>query len=297
MSKKRWFFLIGFVFLFTLLSGLGVFVYRQTYIRNQMFEPFPSSDQIALIPWIRLELNEATFHKDWNEHVFHGETQYALERDEHGEIFLKASSKGTSSVLFREVNAKSSDRPFLTWEWKALQFPSNKKNETLAAKSDNDFAARVYVVFGGGLPINSNIIQYVWDDYFPERTFGESPFFAKTKILVVQSGKNESGEWVRERRDLIMDYKRLFGKFPKANLVAIGLMSDSDNTQTASEAYFRRLEIQKPEDATLLPPLGKRNGNPVLQFFGTVRNGIQSGFKNGVKTSSTWVQSLKNFRN
>ena len=255
-----------------------------------------SSEQVALVPWLRLEFNEPTFFKDWNEHEFNGKSDYKIELDEGAEPFLHASSQATSSVLLRQVHVQSSERPFLTWEWKAKQFPSNKKSQKLGAKSDNDFSARVYAIFGGGLPFNSEVIQYVWDDHFPEGTFVSGPFSGKTKIFVIQNGK--TSDWVREKRDLAADYRELFGKPLKANLAVIGVMSDSDNTHTQSEAYFRRFEIQKPEHLELLegsvPVSGKQSGNPMAQLFGTVRNGVQNGVQNGIKTSSKWFETLRN---
>ncbi len=287
------------VFCFVFLSAAGIFVYRFYFQNPVSFTSVSSSDQVALISWIRLEFNDSTFFKDWNEHVFHGKSDYQIEFDEHGEAFLHASSETASSVLLRQVSAPSSERPFLTWEWKVTRFPSNKKNQKLGAKSNNDFPARVYAIFGGGLPFNSEVIQYVWDEHFPEGTFASGAFSAKTKIFVIQNGKmNPDSGWISEKRDLAMDYRELFGKTLKGNLAVVGVMSDSDNTGTQSEAYIRRLEIQKPKDIALLQTAGfeskKKNINPIFQLFQGVRNGVQGGVQNGIKTSSKWFETLRN---
>ena len=289
--------LIAFCLVF--LSAAGIFVFRRYFQNQTSFTSLSSSEQVAVIPWIHLEFNDSTFFKDWHEHAFHEKSNYQIEFNEHGEAFLHASSETASSVLLRQVNVPSSERPFLTWEWKVMRFPSNKKNQKLGAKSDNDFSARVYAIFGGGLPFNSEVIQYVWDDHFPEGTFASGAFSAKTKIFVVQSRKMNPGSgWISEKRDLAMDYRELFGKPLKGNLAVIGVMSDSDNTGTQSEAYLRRLEIQKPKDIALLQTAGfeskKKNNNPIFQLFQGVRNGVQGGVQNGIKISSKWFETLRN---
>ena len=59
----------------------------------------------------------------------------------------------------------------------------------------------------------------------------------------VQSGTDEKGEWVLEKRDVVSDYEMLFGKAPSKDVVGVGLMVDSDNTETEAEAYYRRITV------------------------------------------------------
>lgn len=269
---RKWFPLL------ILLIGFGVasLIYLLSTQPKSLLSPV-LSDQVSFLPLIRFEFKDTAPSsvgylangkmglsrflgkmgksvapsnlEQWKEHVFHGKTLYQVETGENNETIVHAVSQATSSLLFQEINVKRSDRPFLTWEWKAIRFPSNKKNEILASKSDNDFAARVYAVFQGRTPLTSHMIQYVWDDYFPDGTYVESPYSSKVKIVVVQSGRpNSSDGWVREKRDLVKDYEMLYGNPPRGNLIAVGLMSDSDNTGTVSEAYYRRLSIEKPKN-------------------------------------------------
>ena len=177
--------------------------------------------------------------------MFEGKSRYEVKPARDGTNALFASSRGTSSAIFREVNIPISERPILSWEWRAAKFPSRKKNQVLADKSDNDYAARVYVVFGKNNPWMSDMIQYVWDDYFPKGSHGQSPYSNRVKILVVEHGKKGADEWKKERRDLVQDYEMLFGKHPHHPVRAVALMSDSDNTHTDSEAVFRWIRLEK----------------------------------------------------
>ncbi len=240
--------------LFLLVISIAAFLFFKFRIQSRIF---PSNSNVSPVetvfkPVIHFDFDQTVFFKEWKEHNLHGKTSFKIERDEHGEPFLRAVSRSASSIIFRKVDVKISERPFLSWEWKAIQFPSNKMNQVLAAKSDNDYAARVYVAFKGLTPFTSDTIQYVWDDHFPEGAHTSSPYSGRIKVLVIHHGPIDSasnGSWVFEKRDIIKDYEALYGKRPRANLIAIGFMSDSDNTRTVSEAHFRRLTVErsKPE--------------------------------------------------
>jgi hypothetical protein len=198
-------------------------------------------------PFIRFPFDTETLFTDWKEKAYKGKTSYEVLEDEDGENILKALSSGTSSGWFKDVVVDMSRRPFLTWSWKVATFPSNKVHDTFDASEDNDFGARVYAIFKGKLPLSYHVIQYVWDDHYPEGTVGSSPFGKGVHYLVVENGKKSSaGEWITEQRDLVRDYEMLFGTQLQKDLVAIGVMSDSDNTGTETEAYFRNLAIELP---------------------------------------------------
>jgi len=206
--------------------------------------PMPSGQPVFGEPIHRFAFESPQELEGWEERVFDGKTEYQIVSDSGGGFALKASTRGNSSGLFRAVHVPVSMRPMLTWEWKVTQFPTNKKNEKLGAKADNDFGARVYVVFEGRIPMTADIIQYIWDDHFPEGSQGRSPYSRRVKYLVVENAKAGAADaWVKEERDIVRDYEMLFGKKPRRELSAIGVMSDADNTKTQAEAYYRNMAI------------------------------------------------------
>ncbi len=187
--------------------------------------------------------------QEWRHQKFKGESLYEISSDETGENVLKSSSRGTSSGIFRKVNIDIEKNPILVWKWKVTEFPSNKKNKKFASKLDNDYPLRIYAIFEGKTIFTSDIIQYVWDDHFEEGTYSASPYTKRVKAFVVQkSSAEDPQEWVREMRDIRKDYEFLFGKKPTKNLKAIGIMSDSDNTMSQSEAFMKNIEIYKLVD-------------------------------------------------
>ena len=136
------------------------------------------------------------------------------------------------------------ERPRLSWEWKVIEFPTNKKNEVLGDKMDNDYAARVYVMFKGSTILTSEVIQYIWDDHFEEGEWRDSPYSSRVKLLVVEKGISDNDDgWVAEERDLYEDYRFLFGKAPSKPLSAVGVGSDSDDTKSTSIVLITGLTV------------------------------------------------------
>jgi hypothetical protein len=257
--------------LFASFGAAAFFIYEQATARvqsSESVEGFSQTDSKKAIVDFRFDDSEKL--KEWKDREFKGKTKFEIV--EHlGEKVLRASSEGTSSALYHQVEVPIAMRPWLTWEWKVTKFPSNKKNKRLADKSDNDYGARVYAIFKSknDLPFKQDIIQYIWDDYFEEGTYEDSPFLKSVKILVVQKGPNLGGGWVSERRDLYNDYKKLFDREPKRDVVVLGLTSDSDNTGTSSEAFFKGLtiEVLANQPVVISQPVAVEEG-----MFGKTKN-------------------------
>jgi hypothetical protein len=208
----------------------------------------------------------------WKEHIFHQKTKFEIKPASEGEIALRSASQNASSAIYQDVDVAPDQKPILSWEWKIVKFPSNKQNKIFGAKSDNDFGARVYVIFGNRKnPLFSNVIQYVWDDYFPEGTSAKSPSSGRVRLLVLRKGNQlPTGGWYAEKRDLVQDYEKLFGKIPNQNLKVVSLMSDSDNTKTESEAFFRSISLKSSQDEVALAAKSGEQGWVNFNFFSDV---------------------------
>ena len=182
---------------------------------------------------------------DWHEHVFNKKSRYKIEPDEQGETALHASSRDTFSFIFKIIKVPVRSHPILSWEWRAVKFPTGKKYQGLGAVGENDFAIRVCAVFAKNNPFATKIVQYVWDDHYPIGTHDKSPYSDNVRMLVVHSGPPQPKTWALESRDLIKDYELVFGEPPSGSLRAISIVSNSDDTHTESEAYVRRIWINK----------------------------------------------------
>ena len=91
--------------------------------------------------------------------------------------------------------------------------------------------------------MNIQSIEYIWDESLPEGTIITSPYFKGLKLIVVESGKKNIERWVYEKRNIYDDYKKAFGRPPRRRVSAIALMTDSDNTLSTAEAFYRNIKV------------------------------------------------------
>ncbi len=160
-------------------------------------------------------------------------------REEDGNRFLRGDAGGLSVQIGFKTEWELEKYPYLNWKWRAVTLPEGSDEHE---KSGNDNALGLYVVFGGW-PIPKNI-KYIWSETLPVGTELPSPFTSRTKMLVLRSGEDNIGEWVEEERDVLEDYRRLFGE-PEATPTArgIGILTDSDNTDTEAVGDYDDIRI------------------------------------------------------
>lgn len=179
----------------------------------------------------RFSQNELT---DWKTKVFSGETQYALTNTD-GRTVLHAESTAAASGLFREIKIDLSKTPILHWSWKVDNVLTNIDEHT---KAGDDYPARVYVVFSGGVAFwRTRAINYVWSNNQRINSNWRNAFTENAQMIAVQSGATETGRWVNQKRDVLEDYRRLFGKDP-SNVDAVAIMTDTDNTGATASAWY-----------------------------------------------------------
>ncbi len=219
-------------------------------------ETIPQADGHTLL---HISFTEPASLKGWRAYTFNGKSNYEVEKDRSGQMALHASSKSAYSALFKIVNIPLSAQPQLSWEWRVVKFPSNKKSPDLGADGENDFALRICAIFGKNNPFNTDVIQYIWDDRFPEGTSAPSPYDKNVRMLVVHSGLPASPEgWVKETRDIAQDYEKLFGKKSFDHFRAVAIMANSDDTRTESDAWLKEIRVETPPGVHYQPKRPRR---------------------------------------
>ena len=131
----------------------------------------------------------------------------------------------------RAVQVDLTRTPWLAWEWKALDLP---EHGDVRQRKLNDQAARIFLMFEG-----MKGVLYVWDTVSPVGTESrpdELDIFDRV-LIVVRSGQDGVGRWTRERRDVLADYRRVFGEAPRP-IKWVGFESHSNDTRSRSAALF-----------------------------------------------------------
>lgn len=192
-------------------------------------------------------------------------TRYSVVR-EGAEGFVKAVSAQSASAIYREVGADLKEFPRLAWRWKV---DGTIKNEAEGRKEGDDFPARVYVTFEEdpaaasyidrlkkglfaaflGKKLPGNAINYVWADRLGKESSFRSPYTDSVAVVAVESGEESAGQWVMEERNVYEDYRKLFKRDPP-RVLAVVIMTDSDNTGGSATGYYADIVFKKDAHVT-----------------------------------------------
>lgn len=135
------------------------------------------------------------------------------------------------------------ETPILSWKWRVFNLPNGAN---IHDNGSNDAAASIYVVWGFGHILFKKVpktVRYVWGTAQSEGTV-MSKLFGNQKIVVVESGPANKGEWVTFHRNIVKDYKRLFGDKPPKTPLAILILSDGDSTNSYVKADYDDIKLE-----------------------------------------------------
>jgi len=180
---------------------------------------------------------------------------------EGGRSYLKAGSDASASALIYKKTFNVYDYPRIRWRWKANNV---YKKARAREKSGDDYPIRIYVMFRyypdtanfseklmyaaakalyGKYPPYSTL-NYVWASREDESGLITSPYTDRSKIIVLEKGREKVGQWIDEEVNILKDYREAFGKDPPPT-AGIAIMNDSDNTGERSVSYLEFIEVFK----------------------------------------------------
>lgn len=168
------------------------------------------------------------------------------------------ADKSASGLIFRREGPVA-ETPVLRWRWMVAGAVAGGDERR---KSGDDYAARVYVTFhydpkrvglmtrlkyaaikavrGEYPPFNA--IAYIWANKLAAGESAPSPYTNRVQMVAVRSGSSGAGEWRSEERDVLADYRRLFGGEPPP-YAGIAVMTDADDTKGAAEAWYADMSL------------------------------------------------------
>ena len=188
-------------------------------------------------------------------------TEYTLVVDE-GVVVLRASAKGSASILAWRTDFDPRAFPMLSWRWKVTK--SIAGADTRARRSE-DSPARVMISFSGnaaslkagdraagalaeaisGHALPYAVLMYIWGAKVPPESTTVSALTSRIRMIAVSSDDEGAGRWQSYRRNLADDYRRVFGEEP-GRVTAIELMTDTDNTGAVAETFYGDLTLAAP---------------------------------------------------
>ena len=185
-------------------------------------------------------------------------TVYRLENYQ-GRTVLAANSKTSASGLAVKLRPRSAQNLWLQWEWKAVGAMPQADN---ADSQRDDAPLRLLVAFDGnksklslkekltfemanlisGQEMPYATVMYIWSGKNVANTVLNNAHTSRVKMIVVDSGWDNLGEWRKHERDLAADYKLAYGETP-GNVIGIALLTDTDNTKSEVRALYGDIEL------------------------------------------------------
>ncbi|MFQ5605707.1 MAG: DUF3047 domain-containing protein [bacterium] len=185
---------------------------------------------------------EKDWHKNWLKREFGKKpTIYQVVEEDTNRV-LRADSEKTASGLWHMLNVRPENQARLSWRWKVDNSLDNDTPQR--TKKGDDYAARIYVVFEPHfVSWKTRAICYVWSASEPVGAIFKNPYTASVRHIVVESGKKNKSKWVAEKRNVLADYTKLFGKAPEM-ITAVAIMVDTDNSHQRATAWFDDIVLE-----------------------------------------------------
>jgi hypothetical protein len=161
-----------------------------------------------------------------------------------GRKAINLKSANDSSTISKEVKVDVKTWPVLQWSWQVVTLP---KGADARKSATDDEAAQIYVTFPRfPAAVRSRIISYIWDTAAPVGSVFKSEKTGLVTYVVVRSGPADLGKWLTESRNVLEDYKKIYGEAPGEDVGAISIAIDSNDTNSTAESYFGEIFFRKP---------------------------------------------------
>jgi hypothetical protein len=207
----------------------------------------------------RAVFTAAPFHT-WQHYRLPGKeaTEFSFSQVNGREV-VEASANASASMLRLPVRVEAADLRRIKFSW---MVPELIAQADMALRQSDDSPVRVVLAFEGdrsrfsmknamlselslaitGEPLPYATLMYVWCNTRPAGSVIINARTDRIRKLVVQSGAKDLSHWLDYERNVRADFQQAFGEAPGA-LVGIGIMTDSDNTQTKTHAWYGPLNL------------------------------------------------------
>lgn len=177
-----------------------------------------------------------------------------------GQPALRVQAEASVSILRQRFEPALPGTGRIRFAWRADALPDGAQ---LHESGGDDAAVRVLLAFEGdrtrwsarthrlselsrlltGEPLPYATLAYVWSAADAPGTVVMNPRTDRIRKLVLDSGAQHLGQWRTHERDIRADFVSVFGEEP-GPLVAVALMTDTDNTGSRLQAWYGPLLLQ-----------------------------------------------------
>jgi hypothetical protein len=172
-----------------------------------------------------------------------------------GRTVLHAKAEAASSGLRCDVNVNPLATPWFRWTWRV---DAVHLKATVSDDDAEDTPVRIILAFEGDiqtLPLRDRLffeqvelftgnrlpyatLAYAWDGQVP---VGQTVPYVRSKRLqnhVVESGNARVGQWLAYERNVVEDFKQIFGAVPPGRISSVGVLTDTDDLKNTVEGWY-----------------------------------------------------------
>jgi hypothetical protein len=181
-------------------------------------------------------------------------------------VVLAARAVRSASGLKQRLDVDPASRPRVAWAWRVVQpIPAADNTD----RDAEDAPVRLLLFFDGDharLPARERVrmelaqvvsgrkmpyatLMYIWENRQPIGTVIDNAHTGRVKMIVAGSGTDRLGQWKHFERDYVADFRRAFDEAP-GRLIGVGILTDTDNTGAAVEAYYGDIVLLPARDTT-----------------------------------------------
>lgn len=153
---------------------------------------------------------------------------------------IRLETHASASMLFRAVDIDLQQYPRLAWRW-YVERPIESAADELTREGD-DHPARLFVAFRTDRGEARNM-EIIWGNKVLKA--GDVKYIGTFPHYVANGGNANVGKWLAEDIDLLQIYRRFWPDASAARVTDIGLFCDSDETKTASIAWFADVRMRR----------------------------------------------------
>lgn len=213
---------------------------------------------VATSAWASASLRSVD-SSGWHHQAFPGKrrTDYRPSRKD-GRDAIMVHAQSSASMLRQTVRIEPGELGRLRFSWLV---PELIAQSDFARRDADDAPVRLVLAFEGdrrrfstkdaalsdlsealtGEPLPYATLMYVWSNRYPSGSVVHNLRTSRIRKIVLESGAGRLGRWLDYERDLRADFLQVFGE-PPGTLVAIGIMTDTDNTRSQAQAWYGALQ-------------------------------------------------------
>ena len=191
----------------------------------------------------------------WEVVTLPGKLRTAFKLDKRGQrSALLADAQSSASMLRQRLNIPAAQLGRLRFDW---QVESLMCQADMSVRERGDSPVRLILAFDGdrsrfsaknamlseltraltGEDMPYATLMYVWSNHHPVDSVIVNPRTDRVRKWVLESGPQHLKQWRHYQRDIRADFEKAFGE-PPGNLMALAIMTDSDNTQSQVRAWY-----------------------------------------------------------